>query len=663
MAKSFNIKDIKLKSNKDLPKILTGDVYKGVSPGEKPNAEIEGGEYVKMPNQPIKKAEGPKHTSGGIKSDLPDQTEIISDHLKLKPRDVAILKKEFGIEATTKNTYADVLHKFEKNTGLSKITKKQESAFEALQKLQDKKEMDPKTKTVNLDYLSTVIKKAEDDKAPLKVKQKEVFNKLFELQEQSKPVKERSIEMKKGGKFDTFVNKYGLTEDQGKRYIRKYQDAGTVTDFPDEVTSKKWNKNLDAYKAYKKAEEKVKNPEFKKKLYEQYLEDISSGDKRHFKGKVNVEKVKNLKEDQLVDELLRFEERNQRLKAFGLKEGADKSIVSGDIPITKSAYKIIEANPELHDLKAGLKENYKGQYAYINYKNLVSRNKKTGKTYKDLQTGESDEPLGQITSADNVLGDTSLFQYIDTTEEKPKEPIVKKEKEAPKPPVYTDPNFKAPIIPKTNEVFLAPPTPFALGPRGLSPEYMGNVDYNQITPTKIGEENILQALSNTRQVTAKQLENLTPSARAKALVNLTSAVAEQENQAAFNVNVANADRQSQVDQYNAEVLTNQSIADNANREAYMNKALAGQEATWKELNDYIAFRNEVQNQRYDTQMKSALLKDMFPNVNLTNFGLSYSADGTPIVTDMDKLNKSLSYLKTPEPPIESTGDKEEEEEV
>jgi hypothetical protein len=661
MAKSFNIKDIKLKSNKDLPKILTGDVYKGVSPGEKPNAEIEGGEYVKMPNQPVKKAEGPKHNSGGIKSDLPDQTEIISDHLKLKPRDVAILKKEFGIEATTKNTYADVLHKFEKNTGLSKITKKQESAFEALQKLQDKKEMDPKTKTVNLDYLSTVIKKAEDDKAPLKVKQKEVFNKLFELQEQSKPVKERTIEMKKGGKFDTFVNKYGLTEDQGKRYIRKYQDAGTVTDFPDDDTSKKWNKNLDAYKAYKKAEKKVKDPEFKKKLYEQYKQDLEDNDVKNFKGKVNKEKVSGLTEDQVVDELLKFEERNQRLKAFGLKEGADKSIYSKDMPITKSAYAIIEKNPDLHDLKAGIKENYKGQYAYINYKNLVSKNKKTGKSYKDIQTGEDDEPLGKITSADNVLGDTSLFQYIDTTDVEEKEPITKDEKEGPKPPVYTNPEFKAPIVPKTNEVFLAPPTPFALGPRGLSPEYMGNVDYNQITPTKIGEENILQALSNTRQVTAKQLENLTPNARAKAMVNLAAAVGEQENQAAYNVNIANADRQSQVDQYNAEAMTNQSIADNANREAYMNKALAGQEATWKELNDYMTFRNEVQNQRYDTQMKSALVKDMFPNVNLTNFGLSYSADGTPIVTDMDKLNKALSYLKTPEQPIESTGDEEETE--
>ena len=45
------------------------------------------------------------------------------------------------------------------------------------------------------------------------------------------------------------------------------------------------------------------------------------------------------------------------------------------MPITKSAYDIIEKNPDLHDLKAGIKENYKGQYAYINYKNLVSGNK------------------------------------------------------------------------------------------------------------------------------------------------------------------------------------------------------------------------------------------------------------------------------------------------
>jgi hypothetical protein len=665
MAKSFNIKDIKIKSKKDTPSLLTGDIYKGLLPGQKANAEIEGGEYVKTPNENVTKAEGPKHSQGGIKSNLPDETEIISDHLKLKSKDVALLKKQFGLDVTTKNTYADVLDKYQRKLGLDKITKKQEAAFEALQKLQKDDKVDKKTQTINLDYLSTIISSAEKDKAPLKAKQKELFDTLFELQEGSKPASERATsEYKAGGKIDNFFKKYNLSEEEGKRYIKKFADGGKSV-FPDDDTAKKWNgdKGAEAYKAYKRAEAKLNNPEFRAKLHEQYKEDLK--EQGYFRGKYKDQYqkgVQNLSEDELVKNLLRFEERNQRLKAFGLKQGADKSVAKDAPYITQQGYDLIKNNKDLQDLLPDLKENYKGQFAYINYNNLVTGNNKVGKTHKAEKVGESDETLaGQsgsnITPVDNVLGDTALGQMLDVKDETPAEPEKEKDKPATK---STDMNFQAPNVGQTNEVFIAPPTPFALGPRSQAYEYKGDVRYGQIDPLRLGVQQQLQTLNDSRQNEWAQYENLTPAARAKAIAMSSAKQGELENQAIFQTNLANAQNLSAAQQFNVGQATQQSIADNANRLDYQNRVLAGQENTWKELNDYIGFRNQVQNQRYDTQMKSALLKDMFPNVSLTNLGLGYAPDGRVLVNDMSKLNNFLAYVGQPERPIETTGDDEEE---
>lgn len=46
------------------------------------NVEIEGGEFIQLPNFDTEYAEGPSHEQGGIKTSLPEGTRVYSDHLK-----------------------------------------------------------------------------------------------------------------------------------------------------------------------------------------------------------------------------------------------------------------------------------------------------------------------------------------------------------------------------------------------------------------------------------------------------------------------------------------------------------------------------------------------------------------------------------------------------
>ena len=46
------------------------------------DVEIEGGEYIQLPNLDTEMAEGPSHENGGIPTNLPDQTRVYSNNLK-----------------------------------------------------------------------------------------------------------------------------------------------------------------------------------------------------------------------------------------------------------------------------------------------------------------------------------------------------------------------------------------------------------------------------------------------------------------------------------------------------------------------------------------------------------------------------------------------------
>ena len=68
------------------------------------NVEIEGGEFIQLPNFDTEHAEGPSHERGGIKTSLPEGTRVYSDHLKPEgsKKTFAQLAKKYDISSFQK---------------------------------------------------------------------------------------------------------------------------------------------------------------------------------------------------------------------------------------------------------------------------------------------------------------------------------------------------------------------------------------------------------------------------------------------------------------------------------------------------------------------------------------------------------------------------------
>lgn len=236
MEKGFDINEIEVKdSNKNIEKLLTGDVETGLQKGDprKPNAEIEGGEYIKLPQGNVKKAEGPKHTQGGIKTNLPENTEVISDSIYLTKSEVLKLEKEFEVNLSTKDTYATALDKYSKKIGLKKLNDEQEDIISLLKKEIEKKSVDKGTSLINNEYLSNKIYDIESKKKPLEDKRKKFFDKVFDIQESKKKQENKEGEFKFGGvqeqAFQNLLKKHNMSEDEGRRILSglpKFADGG-----------------------------------------------------------------------------------------------------------------------------------------------------------------------------------------------------------------------------------------------------------------------------------------------------------------------------------------------------------------------------------------------------------------------------------------------------
>lgn len=176
-------------------KVLTEAYITGANPssGYAPNANLEDGEYTRFPDGSIAQVLGERHTNGGVDLVLPQYTQILSDtkDLKLTKEDVKRIKKELGVEATIKNTYSDVLDKYAKKIGYSKILEDQEALFKKAEK-EVFAVKDEATRNLNRNFFTKKITELEQDKEAKQSEMSSAFDVLFYSQEEQKgtPVEE-----------------------------------------------------------------------------------------------------------------------------------------------------------------------------------------------------------------------------------------------------------------------------------------------------------------------------------------------------------------------------------------------------------------------------------------------------------------------------------------
>ena len=288
------------------------------------------------------------------------------------------------------------------------------------------------------DYILNNLDKAAIDKPAITDEQRVRLNAMKAMENAdwyNAPTgmsKDRIFENGKIQKMNTWYP--GLASKQpGNIYhgYPQYQDGGgtgTAALTPEEqkIVETKWNGKTDAYLAYKSAEQAILNDaDFRKKLFDQYQKVIEQ-EANYTGGKKSnwYQALKDRKEDEVIDALLKQEERNARLEAFGLNAlETDQPTVKGQ-NINKQAAELIKNNPGLSDLS--FDKGYLSQAAYLAYDDVIKGGEEKQKGIK--QTGKSDELKGResISGIDNASTNTTLGQRLNYTPAVKKETVTKK---------------------------------------------------------------------------------------------------------------------------------------------------------------------------------------------------------------------------------------------
>lgn len=212
---------------------LTGEYLYGLpkSMEDGSNIEFEKGEYVKLPDggSPMEVL-GEKHSKGGTKADVPDDTHVVSDKLKFTKEQAKRIRDNYGISVTDNDTYASALDKYKKKIGLSAAYEDQEKLFKKLEKNKDVK--DESTSILNEGIISKHIEESQKEIDVMESMFSTFFDVVYKDQEDSKYEQDKQTYFENGGKvkkkFLESLKAYGIPEEEG---IRKFVYRAKVADY------------------------------------------------------------------------------------------------------------------------------------------------------------------------------------------------------------------------------------------------------------------------------------------------------------------------------------------------------------------------------------------------------------------------------------------------
>ena len=230
---------------KDLHKAMTGEYQFALDtekPIAKPNAEVEGGEYI-LDSKGIRKFEGKSHEKGGMPVKLEEGSRIISNHLKIGVDLARELNKSLKLPFKANDTYSKALDRFTNASGLTKVNEELEKFIKSMDEQKDKSK-DKETFALNNQFLNNSVNSKNKEKEPLEKERAKFFDMLFKKQEESKK-EESGYKMQMGGDYLELAAKHNVDPERAKELLKNlphYQDAGFVNPFADLVKQLGLNK-------------------------------------------------------------------------------------------------------------------------------------------------------------------------------------------------------------------------------------------------------------------------------------------------------------------------------------------------------------------------------------------------------------------------------------
>lgn len=186
------------------------------------NVEIEKGEYVLTPDSvgPME-AKGNRHENGGTPVDLPE-AYIVSDYRKIDDEFASYVRENYGIKATSKDTYATLLDRYKKKIGLSDKYEDQERVYKRLEKNEDVK--DKNTSNLNASILSKYVNENQKEIDELEAQFRSFAEIVYGKQEESKRNEKMDAFFRDGGVVDLNQVKkqakaFNIAESDAKNWI------------------------------------------------------------------------------------------------------------------------------------------------------------------------------------------------------------------------------------------------------------------------------------------------------------------------------------------------------------------------------------------------------------------------------------------------------------
>jgi hypothetical protein len=230
---------------KDLHKAMTGEYQFALDmdkPIAKPNAEVEGGEYI-LDSKGIRKFEGKSHEKGGMPVKLEEGSRIISNHLKIGVDLAKELNKSLKLPFKANDTYSKALDRFTNASGLTKVNEELEKFIKSMDEQKDKSK-DKETFALNNQFLNNSVNSKSKEKEPLEKERAKFFDMLFKKQEEAK-TEQSGYKMQMGGDYLELAAKHKIDPERAKELLKTlphYQDAGFVNPFADLVKQLGLNK-------------------------------------------------------------------------------------------------------------------------------------------------------------------------------------------------------------------------------------------------------------------------------------------------------------------------------------------------------------------------------------------------------------------------------------
>lgn len=167
--------------------LATGEYMHGIEneETEEYNAEIEKGEYFQSNEGDIAEVVGNKHSQGGEKIQMEAEDRVLSDKLKLGGKTAKMLSSKYDLNLKAKHTYSDVLDKFRRKMKLDNLI--DEEAYIMKKIGEQDKVADTTTRNFNQQVLAEKQNEIKKQKHPIEEQRKELFDELFNKQEESKP--------------------------------------------------------------------------------------------------------------------------------------------------------------------------------------------------------------------------------------------------------------------------------------------------------------------------------------------------------------------------------------------------------------------------------------------------------------------------------------------